>query len=83
MDPHLRRLRSENPLVFGTLMALTDNNLNFQQTADQLYVHHKTVSYRVNRARESYGIDIHDSDTLAQLVIARRLLTLMGEDIPQ
>jgi DNA-binding PucR family transcriptional regulator len=79
MDPRLRRLRSENPQIFGTLLSLADNDLNFQETADKLY----TVSYRVNRARSVYGIDIHDSDTLAQLVIARRILTLMGEDIPQ
>ncbi len=83
MDPRLRRLRSENPQICGTLLSLADNDLNFQETADKLYVHYKTVSYRVNRARSVYGIDIHDSDTLAQLVIARRILTLMGEDIPQ
>ena len=83
MDPRLRRLRSENPQIFGTLISLADNDLNFKETADKLYVHYKTVSYRVNRARSVYGIDIHDTDTLAQLVIARRILTLMGEDLPQ
>lgn len=83
MDPRLRRLKDENPQIFGTLLALADNDLNFKETADKLYVHHKTVSYRVNRARSVYGIDIHDSNTLAQLVIARRLLTLMGEELPQ
>ena len=83
MDPRLRRLKDENPQIFGTLLSLTDNDLNFKETADKLYVHYKTVSYRVNRARSFYGIDIHDSDTLAQLVIARRILTLMGEDLPQ
>lgn len=64
MDPRLRRLRDENPQIFGTLLSLADNDLNFQETADRLYVHYKTVSYRVNRARSVYGIDIHDSDTL-------------------
>ena len=83
MDPRLQRLRQENPQIFGTLLSLADNDLNFQETAEHLFVHYKTVSYRVNRARSLYGIDIHDSDTLAQLVIARRILTLMGEDIPQ
>lgn len=83
MDPRLRRLKSKNPQIFNTLVSLADNDLNFQETADKLYVHYKTVSYRVNRARSVYGIDIHDSDTLAQLVIARRLMTLMGEDVQQ
>ena len=83
MDPRLRRLRDESPQIFGTLLALADNDLNFRETANHLFVHYKTVSYRVNRARSVYGIDIHDSDTLAQLVIARRILTLMGEDLPQ
>lgn len=83
MDPRLQRLRQENPQIFGTLLCLAENDLNFQETADHLFVHYKTVSYRVNRARALYGIDVHDSDTLAQLVIARRILTLMGEDIPQ
>jgi len=83
MDPRFQRLRQENPQIFGTLLCLAENDLNFQETADHLYVHYKTVSYRVNRARTLYGIDVHDSDTLAQLVIARRILTLMGEDIPQ
>jgi purine catabolism regulator len=83
MDPRLRHLKSENPQIFGTLLSLVDNDFNFQETADKLYVHYKTISYRVNRARSVYGIDIHDSDTVAQLVIARRLLTLMGEDLQQ
>lgn len=83
MNPSLRTLWQENPQVFGTLLTLVDNDLNFARTAEELFVHYKTVSYRVNRAREAYGIDVHDSDTLAQLVIARRILTLMGEDIPQ
>lgn len=83
MDPRLQRLRQENPQIFDTLLSLADNDLNFQETAEHLFVHYKTVSYRVNRARSLYGIDVHDSDTLAQLVIARRILTLMGEDIPQ
>lgn len=78
IDPRLARLRETSPTEFQTLLALADNNLNYAATAKQLYVHPKTISYRVNRAREVHGIDIRDADTFAQLVITSRIMTLVG-----
>ncbi|MGI6755699.1 MAG: PucR family transcriptional regulator [Atopobiaceae bacterium] len=81
VDPRLRALKKKNSSIFSTLLILAENDMNYAKTAKQLYIHYKTVNYRINRARDVYGIDIHNTDTCAQLVIARRILTLMGEDI--
>jgi carbohydrate diacid regulator len=40
-----------------TLQAFFDNNLNIQQTADDLFIHRNTLTYRLTKIQEETGYD--------------------------
>ena len=79
IDPRAAKLVRENPDLFRTIARLCRNGLNYQTTADELYVHPKTVRYRVDRARELTGIDVRNPDDFLQVILAEKILAL-GED---
>ena len=77
VDPRLQQLERDNPEGFKTLVLLCECNGDFNETARRLCVHPKTIHYRVNRIRERYGIDVHDSNDLAQILMAGKLAYLL------
>lgn len=48
--------------------------------ANHLYIHPKTVRYRVGRIREEYGIDVHATDDMMQVLLSDKLVALLGPD---
>lgn len=78
IDPRLVRMRKENPAFFETLQVLSTCGFNYKEAANQLYIHPKTIRYRVERVRETYGLDIHDSNDLTQILLAIKLVALLG-----
>lgn len=79
VDPRLSRLFEENPEGFRTLVTLCEENLRYNAAAERLFVHPKTIHYRVRRIRESYGIDVRDSGDLMQVLVASTVLGLLGD----
>lgn len=47
--------------LFDTLVELFNNNMNYTATADALYVHPKTVRYRIDKLEELLNVDFKDS----------------------
>lgn len=80
VDPRISRLREENPEGFRTLVALCKEDLSYKAAAERLYVHPKTVHYRIGRIRETYGIDVHSSSDLMQVLVAATVYGLLGEN---
>lgn len=76
-DQRLLHMHREDPELFETLLALATNNMNYQQTAEQLFVHPKTVRYRMSNIESKYGIDIRDSDDYLQVVFTGKILKLV------
>lgn len=76
-DQRVLHMHREDPELFETLLALVTNNLNYQQTAEQLFVHPKTVRYRMSNIESKYGIDIRDSDDYLQVVFTGKILKLV------
>lgn len=76
VDPRVSKLSSENPELFKTLVELCRNSMNYQQTAEDLYIHPKTVRYRVERARRISGIDVKRSDDFLQVILADKIFAL-------
>lgn len=79
IDPRVLRLRREAPELLTTLVVLCENNLNYQKTARRLFLHPKTVHYRVGRVQQNYGLDIHDAEDFLQILLAGKVLLLLGE----
>ena len=78
VDQRVARLSAENPEMFRCAVLLCENGLNYSETARQLFLHPKTVHYRVGRLRQVYDIDLKNSDDRLQLLIADKINVLSG-----
>lgn len=79
LDPRLLRLRSERPELFETVVEYYRSGTNYQETAARLFLHPKTVQYRVHLAEDLAGIDVTNPDDLMQIAFAGKVLEIMGE----
>lgn len=76
IDPRLQRLHDDNPDLFRTAVTLCEHSLNFHETAEELFLHPKTVRYRIDRVREVYGVDVRNSDDFLQVILADKIIAL-------
>lgn len=76
IDPRLKRLHTEAPELFQTLVALCECSLNYTDAAERLFLHPKTVRYRMRRARELYQVDATCADDFIQTVLAEKIFAL-------
>lgn len=71
------RLKKENPDLLETLHVFIDEKQNFSETAQVLFVHPKTVRYRINKMKETYQIDFENPEEILHYSIAIRLLKII------
>lgn len=76
IDPRVARLHTEYPEFMESVVALCENNLNYQETARQLYVHPKTIRYRADRVQKLYSFDLHNADDRMQIILGDRIYKL-------
>ena len=74
------RLKEENPELLETLHTFLDVNQNYSEAAQTLFVHPKTVRYRVDRLKENYNIDLRNPEETFKYSIGLRLLKLIPTD---
>lgn len=80
IDPRVVRLHAENPEGFETLVALCECGLNYGEASKRLFIHSKTIRYRVGRIKELYGIDVANPDDAVQVILAGKVAMLLGAD---
>jgi len=79
MDPRVVELATKQPELLSTLVCLCENGMDFSKTGEQLFVHSKTVRYRVERARQLYDIDVKNPDDFLQVMLTNKIMAL-GRD---
>lgn len=79
IDPRILKLKKDAPELLDTLVALCENNLNFQKTARCLFLHPKTIQYRISRIQQIYGLDVHNAEDFLQILLAGKALLLLNE----
>lgn len=67
-------LRSNKPELFETLYTFINVNQKYSETAKILYIHPKTVRYRVDQLESQYNIDFEDSEKLLFYNIAMHII---------
>ncbi|MCI9024465.1 MAG: hypothetical protein HFG92_08495 [Dorea sp.] len=63
--------------IFRLIMCWCQSRFNFSQTAQRMYIHKSTLTYRFQVIQEKYGLNLYDADkTLAcyLLIIRQKLL---------
>lgn len=59
-----------------TLRVFLDSNQNYKQTSEILYIHPKTVRYRIEKIKEIAQIDFSNPDEILQLMLGMRIYQL-------
>ena len=68
---------SGNKELFKTLEIYMKNNRHIRLTANELFIHPKTVSYRLQQIRDIGGIDFNNSDKLLEIQFALKILKFL------
>lgn len=61
---------------FKTLYAYIKNSKSLQDTADELFIHKNTVSYRIGRIKEMFDVDLNDANVRIGLYMAYQFIEL-------
>lgn len=65
-----------NSQLYKTLKMYLDCNCNAKKTAETLYIHYKTVLYRLDKIRNDFDIDIENSNSRLYIELGIQLLDL-------
>ena len=65
--------------LIKTLQTFLQHHQNAAKTAEDLYVHYKTVTYRIERIKEITGIDMDDPDEMLSVQVGLKILVLLGD----
>lgn len=77
ISPRLANFRHQYPLLFETLQTFLDTNQNYILTSERLFLHPKTVRYRIDKIKNVLNVDFADPEELLQIQIAARLFKLI------
>lgn len=69
----LAALRNESPDLFKTLKVFLLENQNYVMTASKLFIHPKTVRYRIDKIKDILDVNFEDAEQILLYQIAIRL----------
>ena len=70
-------LNTNHPDLIETLKVFLDKNQNYKDTADTLFLHPKTVRYRLDKIKKLTSIRFNHAEELLQINVGLRLLKMM------
>src|SRR5690625_851990 len=73
----VREMKENKPELLETLFTFINKNQNYSETAQSLFVHPKTVRYRINQLKEQYAIDFQNPEEMLRYSIAIRILKVL------
>ncbi len=76
----LLKLYQEKPELYTTLKTYLEHNQNAKASADALFIHPKTMSYRLNKIQERTSINFSDVDEIFRLNVGIRVLNVLDEE---
>jgi PucR family transcriptional regulator, purine catabolism regulatory protein len=77
ISPRIRRFRLDYPQLFETLEIFLNTNQNFTLTSEILFLHPKSVRYRIDKIKDVLGIEFTNPEEILQLQVASRLFKLI------
>jgi purine catabolism regulator len=69
-------LDKNNDLI-KTLEVYLSHSANAKKTAEELFVHYKTIQYRINRIKEIMGIDFEDKQYKLEIEMSLKILNII------
>ncbi|GAF37969.1 PucR family transcriptional regulator [Lentilactobacillus farraginis] len=77
--PQLGTLQKQSPELFESLQSYFLYNQNVTQAAKALYIHPKSLRYRLRKIQTDLGINWHDADQLLWLHLSLKFLALTAK----
>ncbi|GAA5417024.1 hypothetical protein Pryu01_02085 [Paraliobacillus ryukyuensis] len=77
ISPEIVAFKQDYPELFETLSVFIDSHQSYTKTSDILFLHHKTIRYRMNKIKELLQIDFDNPEDILQIQIATRLFKLL------
>lgn len=71
--------REKSDSLTKTLASYLENNMNAKKTSRELFIHHKTVAYRLEKIEELVGLDLEDRRLVIELEVGLKILKLLGQ----
>lgn len=67
--------------LYETLRIYLQNSGNISQTADDLFLHRSTLTYRLNKIKDELNVDIEDSNEQFNFMLAFKLADLYSDEV--
>jgi len=80
IPPKLLKMHKKEPELTQTLKTFLDHNQNYKKTSEILYVHPKTVRYRMEKIRNDYGFDAEDPQKTLRTRLSLQLLNFLDDE---
>jgi PucR family transcriptional regulator, purine catabolism regulatory protein len=77
VSPKINKFRLDYPELFNTLKIFLDANQSYTVTSEKLFLHQKTVRYRIDKIKDILGTELTNPEEILQIQIAARLFKLM------
>lgn len=68
----------KNNELISTLEMYLNCNLNAVKTAEELFVHYKTVLYRLNRIKEITNLDMEDRQKMLEIEVGLKIMRIIN-----
>lgn len=78
LAPLLQYSEGKSMDLFQTLRVYLEHNGSIKETAEELYIHRSSLLYRLEKIADLLEIDINDSESRFNLMIAYKLYDLFG-----
>lgn len=76
----LLRLRADSEELYATLCAYLKNNRNLKQTAEELFLHPKTVKYRIGKIIRGYMPDLENIHYVTMILASIEIMEFQKVD---
>ncbi|EEI24547.1 PucR family transcriptional regulator [Lentilactobacillus hilgardii] len=76
----LLKIYKDKPELYTTLKTYLEHNQNAKASANALFIHPKTMSYRLNKIQERTSINFSDVDEVFRLNVGIRVLNVLNDE---
>lgn len=80
MSPKIIEFRKKYPQLFETLEVFLNSNQSYLCTAEKLFLHPKTVRYRIDKIKDLLNLDFNDQEEILQIQVSSRLFKLKNQE---
>ncbi|MBD7914613.1 PucR family transcriptional regulator [Clostridium sp. Sa3CUN1] len=80
ISPKINDFREKHPQLFETLEVFLNSNQSYLATSEKLFLHPKTVRYRIDKIKNLLNLDFNDQEEILQIQVASRLFKLKNQE---